>query len=323
MFARVVPQVLNKYGLAAKKVKPAQKGYRSESYPVELDDGAQVNLIFFKREPGIVGRVNRADHAANAAAAAGLPVRTRYDDRLLRVANDTYAGVYHYLPGKTEPWEGFSMKHIKLLGMAMGKLHAALRDEPAIDTYTVADELLPLIDRMETYFKRPEVAAAMSQKLGVAIDPTQLSLFRDLVLRANNLPSQQLLHMDMVRGNVLFDTAQPNGTLYIDELALTGIIDFEKAAYGHPAFDIARTLAFLLVDSPKSTDKIYRYFLDSGYHKRANQPLPNPRLLDGLIRLFLMHDFYKFLRHTPYESLKDNYHYIRTCALLKTYGMIS
>jgi Ser/Thr protein kinase RdoA (MazF antagonist) len=323
MFVRVVPQVLNKYGLIAKTVSSAQKGYRSESYPIELEDNTTLNLIFFKREPGIVDRINRADYAANAAAAAGLPARTRHDNRLLRVADNTYAGLYHYLPGQTVSWEAFSMKHIKLLGHAMGELHTALKGQLPIDEFRVSDELLPLLERMESYFARQVVIDAMRLKLDVSFDVSTLKSYKDLVLRTEHLPGQQMLHMDMVRGNVLFDASKPDDYLQISDLALTGIIDFEKAAYGHPGFEVARTLAFLLVDSPKPATDIYRYFLDSGYHKRGGQPLPDPRLLTSLIRLFLLHDFYKFLRHTPYESLKDNYHYNRTRDLLQQYGMIS
>jgi hypothetical protein len=36
----------------------------------------------------------------------------------------------------------------------------------------------------------------------------------------------------------------------------------------------------------------------------------------------LLHDFYKFLLHNPYESLASNEHYIRTIALLKARGVL-
>jgi Ser/Thr protein kinase RdoA (MazF antagonist) len=111
-----------------------------------------------------------------------------------------------------------------------------------------------------------------------------------------------------VRGNILFD----------DQARITGVLDFEKTAWGHPALDIARTLAFLLVDCKyKSEDKTRKYFLISGYNKRgpARTPGSSP-LLEKLITTFLLHDFYKFLRHNPYESLRNNEHFVRTRDLL-------
>jgi Ser/Thr protein kinase RdoA (MazF antagonist) len=322
MFRRVVPAVLDAYGVTDYLIGAVQKGYRNESYPIKLSDGTSANLIFFKRESDIVQRMKRADEVAARAHSAGLPVRTRYDQRVLHVADGRYAGLYTYLPGATVSWEAMTMKHIKLLGQAMGDLHAALKDEQSIDGYKIAGELLSLNERMQLYFTKPEVVAAMRDKLSVTMEETLFDSFRSLLEHVAAMPGQQLLHMDMVRGNVLFAEAGPTDKWQIDTIALSGVIDFEKAGIGHPILDIARTLAFLLVDSKKPASKIQRYFLDSGYHKRGEQPLPSPQLLPLLVRFFMLHDFYKFLRHTPYESLRHNYHYTRTHDLLKTYGII-
>lgn len=322
MFRRVVPAVLDAYGVTDYTIGAPQKGYRNESYPITLASGSTINLIFFKREAGIIERMNRADTIAAAAYSSHLPVRTRYDERLLKVSDGRFAGLYNYLPGDTVAWEAMTMRHIKLLGQAMGDIHGALKSVKPPDSYEIIDELLPLTERIQMYFSQPPVVLAMHDKLDVAIDQRIFDSFRRLLVHVARLPGQQLLHMDMVRGNVLFAPAAQTDKWQIDDIALTGVIDFEKAGYGHPLFDIARTLAFLLVDSQKPADKIHRYFLDSGYHKRGEQPIPAPHTLALLTRYFLLHDFYKFLRHTPYESLRHNYHYTRTRELLKTYGII-
>jgi Ser/Thr protein kinase RdoA (MazF antagonist) len=47
----------------------------------------------------------------------------------------------------------------------------------------------------------------------------------------------------------------------LNNLAITGIIDFEKTAAGPRIFDIARTLAFLLVDcKAKTPAQVTNYF---------------------------------------------------------------
>jgi len=117
--------------------------------------------------------------------------------------------------------------------------------------------------------------------------------------------------MDFVRGNILFD----------EGVHITGVLDFEKASHGHPLFDIARTLAFLLVDCKYKTEaQVRKYFLLSGYNKRGTGDFKitamNARLLEQLVELFLLYDFYKFLRHNPYEALPQNEHFVRTQALL-------
>lgn len=321
MFARIVPDVATKYGLVVSHVGGVQKGYRNESYPLTLQDGSVVNLIFYKREPHIRQRVTTADMVATHAARAGLPVRVRHDPRLLKVGNG-YAGVYEYLPGQTISWEAYTKRHIKLVGWAMADLHRSLRDLPT-EGPLLADELQQLVIRMQQYFDSADVQAAMASKLGVTLNPEIFGGFSRLVEHARKLDGQQYLHMDMVRGNILFADAVPHARWSIDDVSISGLIDFEKTAVGLPVCDAARTLAFLLVDCPKPADKIYKYFIDSGYRKRGGHDIAHIELLPHFIRLFLLHDFYKFLRHTPYESLRDNYHYSRTCQVLKDYGMIS
>lgn len=320
MYEKIVPLVLQKYGVDYVSVGSAQKGYRTESYPVHAKNGSIYNLLIFKNEPTILARIRRADHASEAVSI--FPVRVRQDERLLKIKDGLYAGLYTYLPGDTIPWESFTKKHIKLVGKAMADMHTKWRTGHSIDNFHVQDDLLPLIDRMEYYFDRADVRAAMIQKLGIILN-ADFSLFRMLVRQTALMPGQQIIHMDMVRGNVLFAPSQPGDMWQVDGITLSGVIDFEKAAIGHPLFDLARTLAFLLVDSPKPAAKVRHYFLDSGYHKRGQQSLPDSRFLSPLVQLFLLHDFYKFLRHTPYESLILNRHYTRTRDMLKTYGMIS
>lgn len=321
MFSQIVPDISAKYGLDVTRVGGVQKGYRNESYPLMLADGGVVNLLFYKREPQILRKIRAADRAGAHAAAAGLPVRTRFDERLLRVGNG-YAGIYTYLPGRTIAWEAYSKRHIKLAGWAMADLHATLEDLSG-DGPLLADELTELISRMQRYFSDSQVAAAMVDKLGVELDTALFAIFLRVVETSRGLKGNQYVHMDMVRGNLLFSESLRGQRWQIDTVTLSGLIDFEKTAYGLPVFDVARTLAFLLIDCPKPADKIYKYFIDSGYRKRGNKKIEHIELLPHLIRLFLVHDFYKFLRHTPYESLRTNYHYTRTRDLLKTYGIIS
>ncbi len=46
------------------------------------------------------------------------------------------------------------------------------------------------------------------------------------------------------------------------------------------------------------------------------------KVLKALIGFFLLHDFHKFLKHTPYESLEQNHHFVRTRDILIDYGML-
>lgn len=320
----IVKKALRAYGLPIKKVGLAQKGYRNTSYKAVLTNGVMVNLIIYKAEPNIVDRINRLNTIGSIAAASNLPARVSQDPRILQITDNThtrYAALYNYLPGATIPWEGYTKHHIKLLGAAMGALHKTLNTEPQHTLPLVTTEQTELNQQMRTYFTESGVQHALRNKLQLQ-PPTEIfDTFESILHACTKLPNQQPLHMDLVRGNILFDAA---GAYKLQDgpIAISGIIDFEKTAFGHVVFDLARTYAFLLVDCKyKTEEKIYKYFFVSGYQKRGRQPLPvitykNKSILHELTNFFLIHDFYKFLRHNPYEYLAQNEHYIRTRDIL-------
>ncbi len=334
-YQSLIPKVAAAFGLEYAAVGTAQKGYRNESYRLTLASGEVVNLIFHKNEREARARMQSASQAAAILQQAHFPVRTRFDDRILKLSDsekEVYAGMYTYLPGKTIPWEAYTKNHIKLLGWAMSDMHAAWRSSGATLPSRVIDELQGLHGRMEYYFSSTDVMHALDSKLQITLTPG--NSYKQLFEKLETIPisEEHILHMDLVRGNALFDTSSSESIWMIDDVSLAGIIDFEKATMGHPIYDIARTLAFLLVDcASKDRHAIYKYFLQSGYNKRGGSTfqrnamivgVPAYRALNMLIGFFLLHDFYKFLRHTPYESLPANHHFIRTRDILVDYGMI-
>lgn len=300
-------KILQKYGLVPVMVHAVQKGYRNQSFAAQTIEGAMVNLLIYKREQHIVAKIRHANRVGNFFAARGLPARRTYDSRIIRLGNGPrtkYAALYNYLPGTTIPWEAYTMEHIKLVGGMLSDLHAAIQPLPHGDEPYIVDECRALLKRMEAYFADDGVHDAMAAKLGLAIlDTTRL---RPALTACIDLPGQRALHMDLVRGNILFDGRD-------DDLHISGVLDLEKTAWGPPIFDIARTLAFLIIDCKyKEEAKVRKYFLHSGYNKRGKSTFNPTPLLEHLLDFFLFHDFYKFLRHNPYESLEDNEHFVRT-----------
>jgi hypothetical protein len=325
----IVRRILDGYGLTEYTLLPVQKGYRNQSFGAWLRDDSVVNLILYKREPGMLARIKRANTVGNYAHQSGLPARRTLSSKVAYLSSSrgtVYAALYEYLPGHTIPWEAYTMKHIKLLGKTMSDLHAALRSFDAAGLPDVADEYFEIAKRMRRYFDQPGVQSALEAKLQLTV-PTNTFDRIDATLRVcKYLPGAQALHMDFVRSNILFDDAD-------GELSISGILDFEKTACGNPLFDIARTLAFLLVDCRyKQPDKVRKYFLQSGYQKRGGSDFQNVIIktksgdidaLESLLDTFLVHDFYKFLRHNPYESLPQNEHFVRTRDILLERDLLS
>ncbi|MDB5178321.1 MAG: thrB [Patescibacteria group bacterium] len=326
----IIGRILSGYGIPAARILAPQSGYRNRAYPVILPDQTALNLILYKSEPGIVVKIRHANHVSDFLAGRGLPARGTYDPRIIRLrapTRDKYGALYRYLPGRTIPWEAYTQAHIKLLGGTLSAMHAALRELPTgVQLNPVEDEYEAIIGRLSTYFGMREVRTALAAKIGYVPRPATLGRMRHVLRLCRALPSSQALHMDFVRGNILFGGAG-------EGLYISGILDFEKTATGHPVFDIARTLAFLLVDCKYKTEaQIRKYFLVSGYNRRGQAHFDTPVLkshnhqldvLEELVDLFLIYDWYKFLRHNPYEYLDQNEHYVRTTGILMERGIIT
>lgn len=323
------------YGYDDAVVHDVRSGYRNTSYAAEASNSLMLNLLIHKSEPDALSRIRRTNKLGVLLSEAGIPVRAPHDTRIVRimVAGKPYhASLYNYLPGQTIPWEAYAMKHLKLLGWALGSLHAAMHSLPNKQYPSVYDEYNAILGRMQIYFGNDQVAQAIGEKLGLQLDSEMLNLYESFLCACRKLPGAQLLHMDFVRGNVLFGDLSTDSPFRLGSVTLTGIIDFEKAAVGHPLFDVARTLAFLLIDcSAKTQQQIYTYFLRSGYGKRGGRLLRKTAvMIDGrphdvletAISMFLLHDFYKFLRANPYEALHENHHYVRTRDALVERGVL-
>jgi Ser/Thr protein kinase RdoA (MazF antagonist) len=307
--------IAQNYNLNVKSISSPSSGYRNNCYKLTTDKG-DFNLIVYKREPGILAKIKAANEFSSHLS--GLPVRTAISASngraIIRLAADSYACLYNFLPGDTISWEAYTAKHLKLLGENLGKLHNA-KVEVGPGFPDAVTELESQLQRMQEYFARAGVQRACADKLGLQLERNFLYYF-DVALKVlRKLPTQPL-HLDFVRGNLLWKS-QP-------ELQLSGIIDFEKAGLGPAVLDVARTLAFLLVDCKfKTEEQIKRAFLNSGYQKRGKGKLSalELKLLQPLVAYFLCYDFYKFLLHNPYEFLADNEHFVRTRQKLVQLGI--
>ncbi len=320
--AATLRAIAKKYGYDAPEIDPPQSGYRNTSFRFRTARGDDLNFILYKREPDIVRLIRRTNALGGYVYERGLPVRAPVDKRILRVGQ-RHGSLYRYLDGETIPWEAYTMKHIKLLGMAMARFHDAARQFGG-EMPDVEDVYAAIVLRMNAYFGDPNVTRALRDKLGMAVDAPDFTALLD---QARRLPGRTVLHMDMVRSNVLFREAKAGDGFTVGNITLSGILDLEKAARGHVLFDVARSLAFLLVDCARPGASVRRYFLESGYRKRGGQNLqpvrlPSGDMLESLITLFLTYDFYKFLRQNPYESLPENHHFIRTAAVLRAQKVV-
>lgn len=321
--AQTIEKILSLYDLRPRTFLEQKKGYRNISQAFVTEDGTIFNLMLFKQEPLIKDQIISTDKFTSYLSENGLPVRRAIDKRIVQISSPAgirLARLYNYLPGQTISWEAYTQKHIKLLGSMMAEMHKLAADYAGDSVPLVHETAIANATTMQRYFSDSNVVKAMAKKLNLSIPFDRIKTFITVLSSAPAWGTQLPLHMDFVRSNILFDQDST------EDLHISGIIDFEKAAYGPPVFDLARTLAFLIVDCKyKDAAKVRKYFLHSGYKKRGGADLQLKALrvgdvrqlnIEWLISFYLLYDFYKFLRHNPYESLFQNEHYVRTVAVL-------
>ncbi len=332
-----IQKILQAYGIKDKLIKtlPEEKGYRNHIFPLELSSGNKLALVVFKQEPEILERIQCANAVTQFLSKRDWPVRTAITNQrgqiILKLSQNNksrYVCLYNYLPGHTVNWESYTKKHLKLLGQVLGFLHTDLAKFKAHNhTFEQKETLILqyLLLEMNTYFDSESVQKALKIKLKLNPNQAVWPYFKKILKKLAGIQNQQWLHLDFVRSNLLFQTLNqsqisnlrfafdPDQTDKEQILTINGVLDFEKTAVGPKIIDLARTLAFLLVDCKyKSANQVRKYFLHSGYEKRGKNKISHPELLDPLTHFFLFYDFYKFLLHNPYETLEKNEHYVRT-----------
>lgn len=307
-----------------KAEKHKSKGYRNLNLKLVTSSFQTYNLIIYKAESDILNTIKIANFAAQLYSnilPVRFPIKTFKGNYIVKI-NSRYAALYNYLPGNTIEWENWSKDQVKLLGLAMAKIHLHGKGFVAglkcitPEVQTTAETSLKHI---KSYFNSVNVKKAIKEKLKIK------GIFLDkLVLPKKRMLSKTILHMDLVRGNILFNESQNQLDLRLNNSILSGIIDWEKTAIGRVEYDLARTLSFLLVDCKhKSPNQLFKYLIFSGYKKRGRSPFSiDYGVLKKLTNFYLFYDFYKFLKHNPYENLKSNNHYIRTVDYLIKLGIL-
>lgn len=328
------------YKIKSGNVTKLTGGFRNQCFLITTDEASFV-FILYKPEPGIKKLISSAHFVSNVLRERNFPVRyplkTISGKTILRFLSEKgvqYCALYNYLEGKTIPWEAYTRRHLKSMGMMMSNMHHVLRkmfrtqsqDSHLKYTHAVASENqfsirhLPSwkdvtereIHEMQKYLQ--SVEPWIIKKLGVSLPREKIESLLDTVIENSLKFEHGILHYDFTRGNVLFSELVDEK---LDVYPVVGVLDFEKVCIGPFIADIARTLSFLLVDCKyKDTNTVRKRFLLSGYQRRGKRNITIntswKKQLHCLIQFFLLRDFWKFLENNPYEDLYMNEHYIRT-----------
>jgi len=308
------------YHLKNVKLEILDGGYRNQCYKVICERGEYV-FIIYKREADTLKTIRAAHMVANELYKKGfpsrVPIQTNTSRNIIRIKRQDgfhNGALYPFLSGTTIPWEAYTRRHLKSMGKVISDMHYTLKPFKNLKCKIKnwSDFTESEIKRMQVYLKGVETW--IEKKLHVSLNWKFIKkVFKEIITQTKSYP-HNILHYDFVRGNILFSHRLDK---HIDIYPITGIIDFEKVCFGPEIADIARTLAFLIVDCKYKSERMVRKrFLFSGYEKRGKNALSfsekQQEVLEQLLNFFWLRDFWKFLVHNPYEDLYLNEHYLRT-----------
>ncbi|MBU0975812.1 MAG: phosphotransferase [Patescibacteria group bacterium] len=348
----IIDIVSKNYNVSISKILKLAGGFRNLCFEVSTGSKRYV-FIIYKRESKIRQVIENSHFVAKLLDSYGfitrIPVLTCDKEEYKRVHTKEgyhYCALYDYLEGETIPWEAYTRRHLKSIGKTLSDMHYALRgismtksqfsnnNQISISNTQDVFQKLPKwqdltekeIEEMKTYFEKVE--PWIIRKLKVGLNWKMILKVLDSVLRQSQPKAgpltQAILHYDFVRGNILFSDKLDKK---LDIYPIIGILDFEKVCVGPVIADIARTLAFLIIDCKyKKEATVRKRFLISGYNKRGKNSLSiksiNSPGMVHLLSFFWLRDFWKFLEHNPYEFLHMNEHYVRTRDKLLAYGLM-
>lgn len=146
-----------------------------------------------------------------------------------------WSAVYFGVPGQTISWSDYSLPLVSAAVKYLERIHQAGRsfpDRAELDRVELSDPpVLPAAEltgcrvNRVAWRQRAERLACLNQGQKTAT----------------------VLHGDYGRANIIFDGER-----------VAGVVDFDRAAWGHPVFDLGRFVSYLLLDTPLSKGAVYQ-----------------------------------------------------------------
>ncbi|GAB4163253.1 MAG: hypothetical protein Fur003_5980 [Candidatus Dojkabacteria bacterium] len=318
---RLLKQLENFYNISLDS-KPQitlfNEGYMNNCYLINTPKQQLIMVIYNSNRYKTETDINRLEeiYSLNLNLPIRKPIGYNNSKHLMKYTRKSgisnFVGLYNYLEGETLPWEGYTRRHLFALGEMHKQLHLSLSTQPPTKYIESWDQYIKRDSaKLISYFIKNSLS--IERKVKISLDILGLKALTESF--SHYRLAAQLTHMDFVRGNILFSNIK-----HKEKYEITGILDFEKMLIAPVEFDIARTLAFLLVDCRFSSDeKIIEYYLKKGY---GYQEKKNDRVIQKFLIYFWCRDLWKFLVSNPYESLADNFHYKATVERLIASGLL-
>ena len=236
------------YGLTAAALVPLSGGVQNSVWRVDTSGGAFALKRHESREPAHILNTIEVQQAAHAS---GVPTPQLVPNALgdtITLADGRAFVLSRFVPGRLYEPGAIPARAARRMGEVLGGLHGALETLSAGETPS-----LPSLEDIEALLR--SLLTEAQARRGDPVDEIAEGVLEaklDLLASIEAVPplTLQWTHGDYEWRNVLFDDS--------DDVA--AVIDFDEAAYYHPARDVMRCIA---LSFPNLEAEAYEFF--AGY----------------------------------------------------------
>lgn len=145
-----------------------------------------------------------------------------------------WMAVYHGVAGRSIPWSDYSEPQIISAVRYLARIHEAGRSFAGRNS----------LARISEAFRPVKIPAVP----GYRVNQDALNNIKTrLRARNSDQATATVLHGDFGRANIIFQ-----------EESVSGVVDFDRAVFGHPLFDLGRFTSYLLLDTQLSPATIFQ-----------------------------------------------------------------
>ncbi|MCK4257679.1 MAG: phosphotransferase [Halanaerobiales bacterium] len=228
--------------------------YAEKSHLIQLDTGDKYVLKQKEDVKKIISECKLVSKLDRYGLPVPVPILTLQNEYYIK-RDDNFFCLYPYLPGEFI-YDNSSCKvekRIYSLGITIGKLHNGLRRcnyEKSFPKFHLIDHLL--------YWLYPRIKMHSSSTEIRRLNNIVKDIQENIQSKYNIMP-HQLIHRDLHLYNILFEGER-----------VSGILDFDLAAYGIRLYDLCYSFINLLLEEDFNNEKLYEWlsylgFLMKGY----------------------------------------------------------
>jgi Ser/Thr protein kinase RdoA (MazF antagonist) len=255
-----------------KTFKQIEEGVLNVNYKIETEKGIFfIKTVRGKKQDSLETIYKTEKYIESFGIPAVVMLSTKDNNYFVKLEDNTFCA-YNFIESNRS--HEYSEQDYFRMGEMLAKIHLITKDNlPDFEVRSVknpsTEKILLILESFEQKIQSKEILDEIDQNFLTNINlkiKTLKSLYEN-----NNIYSHKdhLLHGDYQTGNLLIDK---------DNREIVGICDWEKSEIGSRAYEIARTLLFIIDFRNEENFRYIKYFVN-GYNSKY--PISEQELIEG------------------------------------------